>query len=429
MAIWAIPNDYVIEYVKGGDDIASFSQKVKYLLEEIFFSLQELHTAVGEVSVTANSFEQLPIAISNPQDGEILVYHAATQNFRNQPNAAVGEGKSLIFCNGGDTLGDYNGSATTTIDFNIALGDMTNSAKDTEHLKRLVENLYLVLDVAGLNPGGYDNLSGETFYGTIKDLDATRSSGTIADGKFFGDGATFVTNPIPFVNEVTGEMRSISRAHLVIKHQNVADAEITAELALRDAAFVKGEVLAIGTGNQQTVTLAHTSGLTGYKFALYFDGVAQENFSFNASTGQVTFAAQSGVIVTADYFYNFGAENFVQMTKTGTYPDRRNPARASTQFTFSGAAGKVATLRLTLRQGAGTSTANATGTGSAQGIKLAHQAVSNSIQVTPSNYSWTYNENQNIVIVTAPLGVAIGIDYQWRGKSFTVDSFACTFDE
>ena len=47
MAIWAIPEDKIIDYSPNGDDVDSFSQKVKFCLEEIFKSLQYLHSSGG----------------------------------------------------------------------------------------------------------------------------------------------------------------------------------------------------------------------------------------------------------------------------------------------------------------------------------------------------------------------------------------------
>ena len=44
MAVWTIPNDQRILYEPNGDDVDSFSQKVKYCLEEIFVCLRQLHT-------------------------------------------------------------------------------------------------------------------------------------------------------------------------------------------------------------------------------------------------------------------------------------------------------------------------------------------------------------------------------------------------
>ncbi len=314
MAIWTIPNDKIIDYSRTGDDIDRFSQKVKWCLEEAFVSLKELHdnSGVGGFST----------AITNIENGDTLIYDAITNTFRNEPK----------------------------IDLNIFLSQ-SSLARDVAHLQRLVENLYLALDVAGLNPYGYDSFAVATFYGTANDFDATRSGGILSDGKIYGAGATMFTYPIAFVNTVTGASKSISRAHLIVKHQNVTGAEISTELALLNASFVKGEVLAIGTGAEQTIQLAHPNEVTPYKFALYFDGAVQEDFSLEPLSGQVMFTAPNDAVVTADYFYDFGAENFVAMTKSATYPDSYNPNRATTEFVYDGAAGNVATLMLTLGAG------------------------------------------------------------------------------
>lgn len=164
------------------------------------------------------------------------------------------------------------------------------------------------------------------------------------------------------MNEATGEVISISKAHLVVKHQNVADAEITAEIAMRNATFVSGEVIGIGTGAEQTVSLANTNNLSAYKFALYVNGVQQTgNFSFYETSGQVTFIALSGAIVSADYFYNWGTEKFVAMENSGTYPD--------------------------------------------------HQAIDGGIAVTPASATWQYNSSQNTIVVTAPFGQGFSVSY------------------
>lgn len=457
----------------------------------------------ADITGSAEAIGSVPVELNNVADGQILRYHRSTNSFQNEDQSAVGSGRSLILRDGNRVLCEYNGSQTVDIDIQGTLNG-TMLSNEVEHLMRLTENLYLALDAADLNPGGYDGLSGETFYGTVTDIDTTtvkvlsvvrgddsidvdsveglvegshyilsdgtrsedvqirniiqtsstnrvvcysaitntftgnsiklsRTTGTIGTGEVSGDGVYCTANLIPFVNEATGETTEISRAHLVVKHQNVADAEITAEIALRDGVkFVKGEVIGIGTGRQQTVSLEHTSNVTTYKFALYFDGVAQANgFEFSPTTGQVTFIAPNGAIVSADYFYDWAPETFVAMTKTGTYPDRRDQTCATTQFSYDGAAGTVATIRLKLSRGTGTATNEiiSTGTGSARGFKLAHQAISGTVSISPAPTSWRLDSAQNTVIVTAPAGNAIRISYRWKGKPFSVQSFACTFNE
>lgn len=111
-------------------------------------------------------------------------------------------------------------------------------------------------------------------------------------------------------------------------------------------------------------------------------------------------------IVSANYFYNWGAENFVAIENSGTYPDRRNKNRATTQFTYEGKVGTLANLRITLNQKSGYTQNEivATGTGKAKGFKLKHQAITDGITVTPASATWQYNSSQNTIVVTAPFG-------------------------
>lgn len=497
MAIWRIPNEYIIDWTKNGDVVHSFSRKVKYCLEEAFTSLEDLHntteninesiqsistsissinssiTAIGSIGGGGDSslIGGIGVEIASIENGQILVYREEDEKFHNEDNDS-----KLI------------------------------GGVDIKHLMRLVGNLYLALDVAGLNPGGYDGLSGETFYGDTKDIDTTlvkvssliqgddtitvtspngliegarylltdekvsswvtikqiravgtvtqiilkepvsrqfdltatklrRSRGVINEGELSGHDTFFMTNLISFVNEETGEEKSMCRAHLVIKHQIVPDTEITASLSLRDTGtFVKGEIIGIGNDLEQTALLNNRENISSYKFALYFDGVKQEeNFSFDPVTGRITFTAPANVIVSVDYFYNWGEETFVTMTKVGTYPDRRNPKRATTQFKYKGEPWKIAAVRIRFNRLSGTSENEIVSTGAGLnkpiGFKLAHQAVPEEIQVTAAGGTYSYNEELNTVIVAAPAGQAINISYGWRGKRISVDSFVCMFDE
>lgn len=499
---------YVLAYIKGTfvpvkkDEFDDSSSTTTGEANK-FVKVAEDGKIHADITGCAQGLGYYPLDITNIADGHVLRFHESTGTFRNEGLSAVGVGKALILRDGDKVLGDYNGSDTVNVNLQEVLTRSTLS-QEVAHLMRLTENLYLALDVAGLNPGGYDGLSGETFYGNPTDIDTTkidvlsviqgddsidvesvdgliegshyilsdgvksfpvqikhiliengikrvllynsidvqlleglteilRTNGTINEGKISGDSVSFTTNLIPFINEATGETTEISRAHLVVKHQNVADAQITAEIALRDGAkFVKGEVIGIGNDKEQSVLLEHKDDLTSYKFALYFDGKRQtEGFTFSPLTGRVTFTAPNNVIVSADYFYDWSAEEFVEMTKTGTYPDRRNPNRATTQFVYNGSKGSVATIRLTLNRGEGESLNEivSAGTGNPRGFRLAHQAVNGSIWVTPASAPWQFDEEQNTVIVTAPIGETIRISYKWKGKEFSVDSFACTFNE
>lgn len=250
MTIWEIPKDKIINYSKTGDDIDLFTQKVKYCLEEAFVSLKFLHNNMTTLGGVSYAFDGLA-------DGQTLVYDASTQTFVNDTPVDPKLTQTL--------------NELQTLVLNVT--PVTNdNAQKILHLQRLVENLYLALDVAGLNPYGYDNLHVATFCGDLSCIDTMRSSFTLGDGKISAANAILVTNPIYFTDA------PVSKAHLVVKHTNIADAQISAQIALYDV----------------------------------LDG-----------------------------------ENFLPMTKTRTYPDKENPNRATTEFTYSGEAGNVATLSIT----------------------------------------------------------------------------------
>lgn len=265
-----------------------------------------------------------------------------------------------------------------------------------------------------------------------------RANGTFQEGYITGDGVSFVTNPISFVNEATGDSKNISKAHLNVKHENVIGAEISAEIALiNNPTFVSREVIAIGNDVTQQATLAHTENLSSWGFKLFFDGIEQQasSYVFSPSDGKVTFFANNGVIVQASYFYNWSEENFIPFEKSGVYCDKKNNERATTQFVYQAAnasrTGSVAVIRLKLNQAAGGESSRilGTATGSPQAFKLPYHALESSIQVMPASATWNWNGNLDVLTVTAPHGQQISVSYNFKSKPFKVDSFAVMFNE
>lgn len=171
------------------------------------------------------------------------------------------------------------------------------------HLQRLIENLYLILDVAELNPGGYDSLVIRTFFSEKDNIDLSRTTCIFGDDKFYSgvlvetseaDGATsenvltsivstIVTQPITFGYTAQNEAKTKSHAHLVVKHKNTTSASISADIAL-----------------------------------------------YNESE----------------------QESFVSMVKIDTHEDSDNSNRATTEFVYSGDAGEIAVLKITFKDGA-----------------------------------------------------------------------------
>lgn len=60
------------------------------------------------------------VSCSNPDDGDTLVFHASTNSFRAEPKNTAGDGKSLILTKGANTLCEFNGSKSVTLDISEA---------------------------------------------------------------------------------------------------------------------------------------------------------------------------------------------------------------------------------------------------------------------------------------------------------------------
>ena len=250
--------------------------------------------------------------------------------------------------------------------------------------------------------------------------------------------ATFSEGTGVCVTKTYNFVNNISRAHLMVKHPLVDDTEVTAQIALRQSpTTVTGEVLGTGNGSSQTVKLANTTGLASHNFVLYFDGVQQaaSSYSFSPTDGQVTFAADDGVAVTADYVYGWSKETWVDFTHDTVYPDKDDNTLVDDQFDYvageNDPQGSVGTVRVSLIQKTGKEkdVALGTGNGKAQSFKLAHHAKYETIDVKPDGATWKFKDNTDVLTVTAKEGEAISVSYNWAARPNYLESIACIFNE
>ena len=397
-------------------------------------------------------------------------------------------------------IGDYNGSKTVKIDISKVIS-RAGTVSYVNQSMRLIENLYLAFDFNNLIFGGRDGLFTEFFKSNSNNIDKTavlvtsiaigddsvdvssaedlvvggwywlvegnkieevqikeiivnagmnrvifeslvsqiftpnatmlyRTMATFGDGYVTGDGAVFTTKLFKMKYDV-------GRANMTVKHENIPDTEITAEMAVHHGAeFIKGEIIGIGDDTSQTVKLANTSKVSSQDFKLYFDGVEQTTkFIFSPTDAEVIFLAPANVVVQADYIYNFDSEDWVEMYRNRSYPDTTNDDRLTTQFHYAAEynyqAGKIISIRLKLKQNSGTVTNEILGTGNdkPQGFKLPHHAIADTISVSPATATWTYKEDLDTVIITAADLETIKISYDWKARPFKVDSMAVILNE
>ena len=239
-----------------------------------------------------------------------------------------------------------------------------------------------------------------------------------------------ITKTYNFVNPM-------SQAHLMVKHPIVKDTEVKAYVSLRaKPVTVTGELLAAGNGNQQTCTLKNATKVASHGFALYFDGAKQTSgYAFSSTDAHVTFAAPSGVAVTADYIYNWEKEAFVEMTHDAVYPDKDDNTMVDDQFNYIKVAetdpsGAVSAIKVTLTQLTGKvdNLALGIGTGALQSFKLDHHAKVETIAITPVTATWSFKPQTDVLFVTAPAGEAIKLSYDWAAETNYLESLACIWN-
>lgn len=305
----------------------------------------------------------------------------------------------------------------------IGAGYLLVEGKKSEEVK-----IKEIIVSGGINRIILENNIVQTF--TPKVTKLCRSNAKFGKGYVTGDNVIFTTKLFKFDHD-------INRAHMSVKHERIPDTEIFADIATHNGTeFVKGEIIGIGNGTAQTVTLANTTYIANQEFALYFDGVKQNSgFSFSPSDGKVTFNAPNGAVVQVDYIYNFIAEDWQEMYRNLTYRDDKNSERATTQFHFAAQyksnAGKIIAIRLKLKQNSGTVTNEiiGTGNGAPQGFKLPHHAIKKTISVSPVTATWTYKEKIDTIVINAPMSTPIQISYDWKARPFKIDSFAVILNE
>ena len=255
--------------------------------------------------------------------------------------------------------------------------------------------------------------------------------------------AVFAEGTGSCITQTYNFIRSMQRAHLMVKRPVVPDTEIKAYISLRPKPVaISQEVLGVGDGAQHTYTLLHSTNVAAHTFALYFNGTKQTSgFAFSSTDGKVTCTAPAATSVTADYDYNWLPEQFVPMTYDAQYPDAHNVEMVNDQFNYvvvqeTDPKGPVSAVRIDLIQKKGTVAGEAvgTGTGVLQSFKLSHKAKTETLVIKAGGTalggeSWTYKEKTNTLFLTAPQGAAITADYDWAADPVYLENFACVWNE
>ena len=260
------------------------------------------------ISGSAAAIDGVNVSASNPDDGDTLVYHRATNSFRAEPKGAAGDGKTLTFTKSGNTVAEYNGAKETAIDLTAAAqdfdgtkdlvlnvsdvkklgtarkleftGDVTGSEKfdgSSDVKIALVVNQAKAATTAALATAAVQATQDakgnviDTTYATKEELSATQM--TVVD-KYLGDYAKSENVESEYAKIADIEENYVNRAELAGMTATLtsgsADKLSTARTISLTGA-VKGKMVFDGSGNvEMEVEIAESTALTAAELAAIF---------------------------------------------------------------------------------------------------------------------------------------------------------------
>lgn len=226
---------------------------------------------------------------------------------------------------------------------------------------------------------------------------------------------------------------------LRVRHARLKDSVLSCHVAFRDLPkAVVGENVGVGTGETATHQLAHVGGLHHDSLRVYFDGVRQyAGYEFNAEVGRVTCAAPVGAVMTVDYEYGWGMEEWQVMRNNGTVPGLDFNA---TEFVYALPPGStpksICAVKIALETTGGTERGEALGEGAGalRSYPLAHVAKQGSPVVYADGVrlpdtAWGLSLDGTMLRVFASSGAALTADYEWLSETPKVRQFVAVFAE
>ena len=287
----------------------------------------------GKFNGSTTQIGDIKLQIINPKDGDVFVYHQATKTIKNEPKGAVGAGSNLILKDGNRLLGEYNGSSPVTVD--VANVIAHSQTAYVNHLLRLVENLYLALEVAGLNPGGYDGAVWSAYSPVNSETTAIDSTNVLVTSIVKGDDSIDVDQ----INLLT-----TGENYRLVEGDHIEDVQVK---YIKPVYGIKRVIFTEPVKYQFTPNVAR---LMRSNVSTNTDGtisgddiiILSKPIEFNAARSKAHLIVKHQVnkkpVINAEIAFRnsyLEAENFKSMVKTCFYLDQENTARGTTEFIFA----------------------------------------------------------------------------------------------
>lgn len=168
--------------------------------------------------------------------------------------------------------------------------------------------------------------------------------------------------------------------------------------------------LCTGDGNYKNFQLPTDKFFRASSFKLYYDGEEATDYNFDTSLNEVHMTPPNGVGVSAYYYSNIKAENWVKMTPDTTQPDISD-GKYVTRYaaTFPEGSNRVSMIKIVFKRPleGDPTTVTFEGTGALQQYKCLFEPDN----ITCNATDWDYDDTTRIISFSAPTGQTVTIKY------------------
>lgn len=221
----------------------------------------------------------------------------------------------------------------------------------------------------------------------------------------------------------------LKTAYAVVRHAPLVDAKIEAYVNFMKPPKHKDLVqIGTATGSRQEFTLGD-SHIVATSIKLFANGEPFYDFDFSTETSSVALTAAQGAIIAASYDFDYGQENWLQMTPETPQPYNDELGSYSTRFSLTNDVGDLTLANVWVRlvRDNGSTTENlGKATGKTQLFTLTHRPKPSTIRFS-ANVSFSFDEQTGILSCVAPKNSPLNVSYDWLGDSPIVYSFAAGF--
>lgn len=244
---------------------------------------------------------------------------------------------------------------------------------------------------------------------------------------------------------VTRDWRTdLRHCRVVVRHSKLSESYIKCYVTFRSKSIkVSGEVLGVGTGQRQTLILAHTGGVKLDTVKVYYGGSeTAASYDVNCQTGRIVLEAPEGIEITCDYEYGWASEEWqeLELDYTESYDNYdQSVYRITLPENESGLIKSIAGIKLALHTQSGESTEGYFGTndGVPARYKLRHSIKGGKIKLYDgteeirevSNRVNIDSEDSRYITVISYAGEQLKIWYEWESESPVVYELSGIFSK